>query len=176
MTDVLEVFLAESGLTPEEAVARLRATMPADTHFWLSPEEEDLLAEQPRSAEGDRPRQDRAHVRTYLREHSCTIAEAARRVGVDRSALQHRIRRGTLASFTLGDGVRIPTWQLTENSLLPHLTELLGALAPGMSPLEWAEFATTRRDRLEGLTVVEWLAEGRPAAPALAVAESTQHR
>ncbi|MDQ1674461.1 MAG: hypothetical protein QOC98_3023 [Frankiaceae bacterium] len=63
-----------------------------------------------------------------------------------------------------------PVWQFPHGRRLPHLTEVLGALAPArMDPLSRALWFTRPRRELDGSCVAGWLQHGDPEV-ALALA------
>jgi hypothetical protein len=95
------------------------------------------------------------------------IEELARRLGVDRSRISHRISAGTLYSFTIGASRRrrIPAWQLTDNGLLPGLAEIVTAIPTGAHPLDVAALMATPQAELNDRTPVQHLAGGGDPQP-----------
>jgi len=118
----------------------------------------------------------RAAALAYLHAHSLTLCGAANRLEVEPAELRGQITRGVVVAFDLGDGLRIPTWQLYEDQLLPHLDAVLARLRESMSPLELARLMTVRRDSLDGETIPAWLGAGGDVARVLRIVEETWNR
>jgi excisionase family DNA binding protein len=92
---------------------------------------------------------------------SFSLEEAAQLLGVDRTRVSHRLRAGTLWSFTLGRHRRIPRWQLLSNgSVLPGLAVLVPAIPSGIEPATVAAFMSAPQQDLGDQTPSRFLAGG----------------
>ena len=91
---------------------------------------------------------------------SITVAQAAQRLGVDRSRISRRLRDKTLYSFTIADRIRIPLWQFTGDRLLPGLPEVVAALPRGFSPAAVAARMRSPWEELGGQSITGFLAAG----------------
>jgi excisionase family DNA binding protein len=92
---------------------------------------------------------------------SHSLEEAAHLLGVDRTRVSHRLRAGTLWSFTLGRHRRIPRWQLLPNgSLLPGLATIVPAIPAGIEPATVAAFMSTPQHDLGDESPSRFLASG----------------
>jgi hypothetical protein len=98
---------------------------------------------------------------------SLGIEDVAKRLGVDRSRISHRISAGTLSSFTAGSSRRrrIPAWQLTAEGLLPNLGIVVKAIPDGAHPMDVSALMTTPQSELADRTPVEHLASGGNPQP-----------
>lgn len=87
-------------------------------------------------------------------------------MGVDRSRISHRLRQGTLWSFTLGRHRRIPRWQLMpDGDLFPVLAAVVGAIPAGLDPRTVNGFLHTPRPEFDDQPPVAYLASGGDPAP-----------
>lgn len=92
---------------------------------------------------------------------SLSIADAASALGVDRTRVSHRLRDGSLWSFTLGRQRRIPRWQiLPDGRVLPGLAAVVAAIPAGIHPSTVAALMGTAQPELEDQTPVAYLAGG----------------
>ena len=109
---------------------------------------------------------------TELVAGSLGIAEAALLLGVDRSRVSQRLSAGSLWSFRLGRGRRLPRWQFTpDGRSLPGLDVVVAAIPAELSPGSVAGFMSTPQPELEGRTPIAHLAGGgEPATVAELVA------
>lgn len=97
---------------------------------------------------------------------SVGIAEAAMLLGVDRSRISQRLSAGSLWSFRLGRGRRLPRWQFTaDGRSLPGLDVVVAAIPAELSPESVAGFMNTAQPELEGRTPVAHLAGGGDPRP-----------
>ena len=97
---------------------------------------------------------------------SLGIAEAALLLGVDRSRVSQRLSAGSLWSFRLGRGRRLPRWQFTSaGGILPGLDVVVAAIPTELSPESVAGFMNTPQLELEGRTPLAHLAGGGDPGP-----------
>jgi hypothetical protein len=116
-----------------------------------------------------------------LVQTSLSMAQVADLLHVDQSRVRHRIADRALFPLRVGRSNRLPAWQFADNQVLPGLREVLGALPPGLHPLEAAGFFTTPQPELaiNGASAAprEWLAAGGDPKPVVELAASlSQHR
>ncbi len=102
------------------------------------------------------------------------IHDVAKRLGVDRSRISHRISADALYSFTVGSSRRrrIPAWQVTSAGLLPRLEVVVPAIPAGAHPIDVEALMTTGQDELGGRTPVEHLAGGGDPQPVVDLVEA----
>lgn len=94
------------------------------------------------------------------------IAEAAMLLGVDRSRISQRLSAGSLWSFRLGRGRRLPRWQFTaDGRSLPGLDIVVAAIPAELAPESVAGFMNTAQPELEGRTPAAHLAGGGDPHP-----------
>jgi hypothetical protein len=91
---------------------------------------------------------------------------------VTRQALLDRVKAHTLLGMQTGGRTWVyPAWQFLSTGngqTIPHLTEVLRALAAGIDdPWTWALWLQAPDEDLEGMTSVAWLDAGRDPAPVL---------
>lgn len=168
------------GITGAEFLAELDADLsrvPNPAAAPLSATEAAFLREQAGSAAGEVLDTDpavlgqdarRAEVArmTDLVAGSVGIAEAALLLGVDRSRVSQRLSAGSLWSFRLGRGRRLPRWQFTaDGRSLPGLDVVVAAIPVELSPESVAGFMATPQPELEGRTPTAHLAGGGDPAP-----------
>lgn len=91
---------------------------------------------------------------------SLSVAEAADRLGVDRSRISRRCSSGRLSCFTIDGLVRIPGWQLIGDQPLPGLEQIVPAIPAETTPLMIEAVMTTSQEETGGRTPVDFLAEG----------------
>ena len=97
---------------------------------------------------------------------SVGIAEAAMLLGVDRSRISQRLSAGSLWSFRLGRGRRLPRWQFTaDGRSLPGLDTVVAAIPAELAPESLAGFMNTAQPELEGRTPAAHLAGGGDPHP-----------
>lgn len=97
---------------------------------------------------------------------SLGIAEAALLLGVDRSRVSQRLTAGSLWSFRLGRGRRLPRWQFTpDGRSLSGLDVVVAAIPAELSPESVAGFMGIPHPELAGRTPVAHLAGGGEPAP-----------
>ncbi len=103
---------------------------------------------------------------TDLVAGSVGVAEAALLLGVDRSRVSQRLSAGSLWSFRLGRGRRLPRWQFTgDGRSLPGLDVVVAAIPAELSPESVAGFMNTVQPELEGQTPTSHLTGGGDPAP-----------
>lgn len=95
------------------------------------------------------------------RAASLTAEEAASRLGVTVQQVRDRIRDRSLVDRAFGAERRLPSWQVLDSGVIPHLREVLHALPVDAHPLTVEGFMTTPSDELDGATPAHWLATGR---------------
>jgi hypothetical protein len=168
------------GLTSHAIVAELDAALAAvgDTELApLSAAETEFLRKHggPRAAEvvdshglgqdrDDAAREAGARV-ADLAGSTLSVAEAALRLGVDRSRISHRLAEGSLWAFFIGRSPRLPRWQFLDGAVLPGLDAVVSAIPVGLAPPALARFMTTPQAELDGATPRAYLAEGGDPAP-----------
>ena len=97
---------------------------------------------------------------------SMGIAEAALLLRVDRSRVSQRLSAGSLWSFRVGRGRRLPRWQFTaDGRSLPGLEVVVTAIPAELSPESVAGFMATPQPELEGRTPLAHLATGGDPGP-----------
>jgi len=97
---------------------------------------------------------------------SLGIAEAALLLGVDRSRVSQRLSAGTLWSFRLGRGRRLPRWQFTaDGRTLTGLEVVIAAIPAELAPESVAGFMGTEQPELDGRTPAAHLAGGGDPLP-----------
>lgn len=103
---------------------------------------------------------------TKLVTGSVGIVEAALLLGVDRSRVSQRLSAGSLWSFRLGRGRRLPRWQFAaDGRSLPGLEAIVAAIPAELSPESVAGFMDTPQPELEGRTPVAYLVGGGDPGP-----------
>ena len=103
---------------------------------------------------------------TDLLADSVGIAEAAMLLGVDRSRISQRLSAGSLWSFRLGRGRRLPRWQFTaDGRSLPGLDVVVAAIPAELTPESLAGFMATAQPELDGRTPAAHLAGGGDPHP-----------
>ncbi|GAA1346655.1 DNA-binding protein [Saccharothrix algeriensis] len=148
MCPALEAVLAEAGLqvTPDEFLALV-----ADAAKRLAPPHPDrrdarAAADPERRRPGDDlPRARTAVAHAVLRDSAVTVAEAARRLGVDTSRVRHRLGVGRLVGWKDRGSWRLPAWQFTAAGVMPGLEAVLAAVPADQPALAVAAFMTTER-------------------------------
>ncbi|MCP5117275.1 MAG: DNA-binding protein, partial [bacterium] len=109
---------------------------------------------------------------------SLTTAEAAIRLGVERSRIRQRLAKGSLYGIRSPKGWRLPAFQFLEDGALPGVGEAVFSLRPYLHPLAVHNFFTLPNvdlyasDLDSDLSPREWLQAGYPPQ---AVAELAGH-
>lgn len=108
-------------------------------------------------------------MRHYVRmlSDAVPLSEAARRIGVDPSRLRQRIKEGTILGIHRPGGRQwfIPSFQLTDEGEIPHLSRVLSAAHRHLSALSVYRAFTLPNEELEGVSAREWLISGGDPAP-----------
>ncbi|KQQ28656.1 helix-turn-helix domain-containing protein [Frondihabitans sp. Leaf304] len=116
-------------------------------------------------------------------EHTVTPAEAAAMLRVEPRHIEDDIKAGRLWATSRSGEQRVPRWEFVFTGqpdrrdawqLLPHLTEVLGAMPVSLSR-KYGEmmhaFMTTPQDETlvdgEPVSAVDWLADGRDPNPVI---------
>lgn len=95
-----------------------------------------------------------------------TLDQAAKRLGVSRSRLSHRLKDGTVWAFTISGRRWLPAWQFTaDRHTLPGLTAIVAAIPQSLHPLAVEAFMTTPHPDFDGHSPADWLAGGGDPAP-----------
>jgi hypothetical protein len=124
--------------------------------------EDDLLPEARATAQA-RLAQGRIDAENQVLQDSLTTGEVAKLLGRDPASIRRSKARGDLYGLdgAPGRASRFPTWQFTgAGGPLPGLRRIIAALPPFYGPLSVQRFMTTARDRLDGLSPVQWLTQG----------------
>lgn len=74
---------------------------------------------------------------------SYTVAEAARRLGVDGSRVRQRLGARTLYGVKHGGSWLLPAFQFAADGVMPNLAKVLPALDPDLSPVTVARWLRT---------------------------------
>jgi hypothetical protein len=108
--------------------------------------------------------------------HSLTVAEVARRLGVDNSRVRQRIYAHSLYAFKHQGAWLIPASQLRWRKLVPGLDTVVSALAPALHPVAVSRWFTTPNTDLvlgdAAVSPIGWLAAGGSPDPVAALAEA----
>jgi hypothetical protein len=108
--------------------------------------------------------------------HSLTVAEAAKRLGVDTSRVRQRIYARSLCAFKHHGAWLIPAFQLRRRKLVPGLDAVVAALAPTLHPVAVSRwFTTPNADLVLGdaaVSPIDWLVAGGAPEPVAALAEA----
>lgn len=103
-----------------------------------------------------------------LVSRSFTVAETAKRLGVDASRVRQRIYARSLYAFKHRGGWLVPGFQLRRRKLVPGLDGAVSALSPALHPVAVGRWFTTPNPDLvidgSAVSPVDWLAAG--GAPA----------
>lgn len=108
---------------------------------------------------------------------SYTVAEAARRLGVDGSRVRQRLAARTLYGIKQAGIWRIPAFQFAGQASVPHLEQVLPHLDPDLNPItvvRW--FRTPHPDLVQGvdeeaMSPLDWLSAGHLAGPVAELAQ-----
>lgn len=99
---------------------------------------------------------------------SLTTAEAAARLGVERSRIRQHLAKGSLYGIRSPQGWRLPAFQFLEEGSLPGVGEVVSALRQDLHPLAVHNFFTLPNVDLHAsdldrdLSPREWLQVGYP--------------
>lgn len=156
---------ADLSRVTDPAAAPLSAAEAAFLRDHASPAAGEVLDTDPAVLVQDARRAEVARM-AGLVASSVGIAEAALLLGVDRSRVSQRLSAGSLWSFRLGRGRRLPRWQFTaEGRSLPGLDVVVAAIPAELSPESVAGFMDTPQAELEGRTPLAYLAGGGDPGP-----------
>jgi hypothetical protein len=104
-----------------------------------------------------------------LAARSLTVAEVARRLGVDTSRVRQRIRGRSLYAFKHRGAWRVPAFQIEGRALVSGLDAVVSALPQTLHPVAVSRWFTTPCvDLLLGdmpVSPIAWLSSGGPPAP-----------
>ncbi len=104
-----------------------------------------------------------------LVSRSLTVAETAKRLGVDTSRVRQRIYARSLYAFKHRGGWLVPGFQLRRRKLVARLDAAVSALSPALHPVAVSRWFTTPNTDLvidgSAVSPVDWLAAG--GAPAV---------
>src|SRR4051812_1655264 len=99
-----------------------------------------------------------------LVSQSLTVAETAKRLGVDTSRVRQRIYARSLYAFKQGGGWLVPAFQLGRRKLVPGLDVAVSALSPALHPVAVSRWFTTPNPDLviddSTVSPIDWLATG----------------
>jgi excisionase family DNA binding protein len=100
-----------------------------------------------------------------------SVDQAADWLGVDASRIRHLIndRPPRLYAVKVGHRRRIPSWQISDNAVLPWMEQIVRAIPDSVHPLDITGLMTTPQDELEGRTPVEHLVSGGPVDPVVSL-------
>lgn len=181
MTAALESALAEAGIRVDtreflrfvaDAARKLTPpqTTPAD---YFTAGQHKVLADVglDLSAAGEQESDPRARTvaaRAVLADSALSVSEAARRLGIDTSRVRHRLAQGKLTGWK-DRSWHLPSWQFTDDGVLPGLDAVLAAVPDDQPPLMVAAFMNTVQPDLllagEPVTPRMWLLARGDVAP-----------
>lgn len=99
-----------------------------------------------------------------LVSQSFTVAETAKRLGVDTSRVRQRIYAKSLYAFKHRGGWLVPAFQLRRRKLIPGLDAAVSALSPALHPVAVSRWFTTPNPDLDlddsSVSPIDWLAAG----------------
>lgn len=105
-----------------------------------------------------------AHAELVL--HSISVADVAKRLGVDTSRVRQRIYACSLYAFKHRGAWMVPAFQLDGRSLVPGLDMAVAQLSPLLHPLAVSRWFTTPNGDLllgdEAVSPIAWLSSGGP--------------
>jgi hypothetical protein len=108
--------------------------------------------------------------------HSLSVAEAAKRLGVDTSRVRQRIYARSLYAFKHQGGWLIPAFQLRRRKLVSALDAVVSVLAPALHPVAVSRWFTTPNADLvvddAPVSPIDWLAAGGPSETLATLAEA----
>jgi hypothetical protein len=115
-----------------------------------------------------------------LSAKSLSVAEAARRLGVDTSRVRQRIYARSLYAFKQRGSWLLPPFQFRKKSLLPGLDAVVPAIRPALHPVAVSRWFTSPNPDLdlegEAVSPVDWLAAGGDPAAAADLAGAIDQR
>lgn len=107
---------------------------------------------------------------------SLTVAETAKRLGVDTSRVRQRIYARSLYAFKHGGGWLVPAFQLRRRKIVPGLDATVAALSPALHPVAVSRWFTTPNPDLviddSTVSPIDWLAVGGVPETAASLAGS----
>lgn len=89
-----------------------------------------------------------------------TVAEAAAQLALPPDTVRDRVRNGQLYGYSVAGTLYLPRWQIRDGGVLPHLPRVLASLPPETHPMTVTGFMTTPSDELDGQSPTRWLAAG----------------
>lgn len=93
-----------------------------------------------------------------------TVAETAKRLGVDTSRVRQRIYARSLYAFKHRGGWLVPAFQLRRRKIVPGLDAAVSALSPALHPVAVSRWFTTPNPDLvvhdSLVSPIDWLAAG----------------
>ena len=166
---LVESVLAELGPPPLDDPA---SALSPDEVAGLEAVQADLRPRRPRERD---PRADAAAGFAGVLAGSLTVAEAARRLGVDASRVRHRLAARQLLGIRRTDGWRLPAWQFgPDGSPLPGIEKVLRVLPGEVHPVAVTRFFVTPAPELRvgraSVSPRDWLAGGGDPQPVAALA------
>ncbi|UZF48170.1 hypothetical protein [Rhodococcus rhodochrous] len=98
--------------------------------------------------------------------------------GVSRQAVNKAVAADSVIACRLADGQWVyPTWQFMDTGTVhPHLIALWKTLRAGADPWTCAVWLRSRQPELGDRSASDWIAEGYPLGPALALARADAQR
>lgn len=98
--------------------------------------------------------------------------------GVSRQAVNKAVAADSVIACRLADGQWVyPTWQFMDTGTVhPHLIALWRTLRGGADPWTCAVWLRSRQHELGDRSASDWIAEGYPLDPALALARADAQR
>jgi hypothetical protein len=113
-----------------------------------------------------------AHAELVTR--SSTVAEIAKRLGVDSSRVRQRIYARSLYAFKHRGAWLIPSFQIRGRNLVPGLDRVLPEIPTDLHPVAVSRWFTSPHADLvlggESVSPLTWLRSGGPAEPVAALA------
>lgn len=181
MTAALESVLAEAGLRVDtreflrfvaDAARKLTPPQATPADYFTTAQQKVLVdVGLNLSAAGEREPDARARTvaaRAVLADSALSVSEAAKRLGVDTSRVRHRLAQGKLTGWKERSW-RLPSWQFTDDGVLPGLDAVLAAIPDDQPPLMVAAFMNTVQPDLmlagEPVTPRMWLLAHGDAGP-----------
>lgn len=111
-----------------------------------------------------------------LVSHALTVAEVAKRVGVDTSRVRQRIYGRSLYAFKHRGGWLVPAFQLRRRKLVSGLGVVVSALSPGLHPVAVGRWFTSPNADLViddvPVSPIDWLTAGAEPEIAASLAGS----
>lgn len=111
-----------------------------------------------------------------LISRSLTVAETAKRLGVDKSRIRQRIYARSLYAFKHRGGWLVPAFQLRRRKLVLGLDAAVSTLSPALHPVAVSRWFTTPSPDLiigdSSVSPIDWLAAGGPPEIVASLARS----